>query len=56
VLARKLTRGVKLFTAWDADNDLQGEPGDWLVQIKSDPGDQYIVKGDIFPQLYRAVR
>ena len=56
VLARQLKRGVKLFTAWDADNYLLGEPGDWLVQIKNDPSDQYIVKADIFPQLYDAVR
>lgn len=53
VLARPLERGLKLFTRWDADNYIKGEPGDWLVRPEHDPLDTYIVKKDVFPRLYR---
>ena len=56
VLAHRLERGIKLFTRWDDDNYLLGNPGDWLVQIKNDPGDLYIIKDELFPRLYAPVR
>lgn len=55
VLARQLERGAKIFTRWDKENYLLGEPGDWLVRRKEDPRDVYIVKEHIFPRLYEAV-
>ncbi len=55
VLARQLQRGVKIFTRWDRERYILGEPGDWLVRRKDDARDIYIVKERIFPRLYRAV-
>lgn len=52
-MAVPLKRGVKLFTRWDGENYLRGEPGDWLVWPNSDPADIYIVRARIFPRLYR---
>lgn len=56
VLARPLERGIKLFTAWDAERCLKGEPGDWLVQSRDDAGDWYVVTGEMFSLLYEQVR
>ncbi len=56
VLARRLDRGVKIFTAWDSDNYVKGEPGDWLVMRKEDHSDQYVVGKDIFARLYSPVQ
>lgn len=55
VLACLLQRPVKLFTLWDRDSYIEGEPGDWLVRQRPDKTDQYIVKSAIFSRLYRAV-
>ncbi|MCD7982990.1 MAG: hypothetical protein LUG19_01885 [Desulfovibrio sp.] len=55
VLARQLQRGVKIFTSWDRERYVLGEPGDWLVRRKDDARDIYIVKEHIFPRLYKAV-
>ena len=55
VLARQLTRGIKIFTAWDNGNYIKGEPGDWLVMRKENHADQYVITGELFPRLYRPV-
>lgn len=55
VLARQLTRGIKIFTAWDSGNYIKGEPGDWLVMRKENHADQYVITGELFPRLYRPV-
>ncbi len=54
VRAARLEQGLKLFTCWDNDNYLLGEPGDWLVWSPADPADMYIITADIFPCLYTA--
>ena len=55
VLARQLTRGIKIFTTWDSGNYIKGEPGDWLVMRKENHADQYVITGELFPRLYRPV-
>ena len=53
--ARRLDRGLKIFTRWDQDNYLRGDPGDWLLMRNDDPADLYIITRDLFPRLYRRV-
>lgn len=50
-----LSRGLKLFTRWDADNYIKGEPGDWLVWPENDQSDMYIITAAVFPCLYKAL-
>ena len=52
VRAQQLDRPVKLFTRWDNNNYLKGEPGDWLVAQSGE--DLYIVTKELFPRLYNA--
>lgn len=53
VRARKLSARTKLFTKWDKTKYTLGLPGDYLAVKKEDPSDIYIVKKEIFPQLYQ---
>ena len=55
VLARQLERGVKVFTRWDRESYILGEPGDWLICRKDNPRGVYIIKEHLFPRLYEAV-
>ena len=60
VYARRLERRLKLFTNWDGEKYLIGEPGDWLaVRVGEDgqprPDDAYIVKEAIFRKLYSGI-
>jgi phosphoglycolate phosphatase len=50
VSAARLEHRVKVFTRWDAENYLSGDPGDWLVARS--PGDIYVIRGDVFGELY----
>ncbi len=52
ILARKLDRGVKVFTAWDPDKYYRGEPGDYIVVREDDSHDIYVVRGNIFDKTY----
>ena len=54
VRAKRLEHGVKVFTRWNEDVYLRGEPGDWLVAHKDDPTDLYVVTAPVFPLLYAA--
>ena len=45
-----LAEHVKVFTRWDEDNCLSGNPGDWLVGRAAD--DMYIVTAPVFGQIY----
>lgn len=56
VFAVPLRRGVKLFTCWDSENYLRGEPGDWLTWSENDPMDMYIVTARMFPRLYKPIQ
>jgi phosphoglycolate phosphatase len=50
VRAVRLEERVKIFTRWDVENYLRGEPGDWLVARA--PDDLYVVMADVFDELY----
>lgn len=52
VLAMRLETPVKIFPRWDKENYLAGEIGDWLLARQDDPEDVYVVKDEIFSELY----
>lgn len=52
VYAVKLTRGVKVFTAWDKEKYMLGMPGDYLTVRSDDMHDVYIVEQAIFRKTY----
>ena len=52
VFATRAIKFTKVFTRWRGAGYFAGRPGDYLVLKKSDPTDVYLVKGDIFDQLY----
>ncbi len=55
ILAKRLDRYVKLFTAWDEEKYYAGKPGDYIAVREDDPHDIYIIKDRLFPVLYREV-
>ncbi len=55
ILARELNRDIKVFTLWDEEKYLTGAPGDYLAVREDDLHDMYIIKKDVFPQLYEGV-
>jgi len=50
VKALCLDQSVKVFTLWDNEEYLSGNPGDWLVGRSQ--SDLYIVTADVFRQIY----
>lgn len=48
IMAKQLTRPLKLFTRWDKNNYVIGNVGDWLTWPKNDVSDLYIVPQDSF--------
>ncbi|MDR1874898.1 MAG: DHH family phosphoesterase [Synergistaceae bacterium] len=50
VSAMRLKNGTKLFTRWDPENYLLGNPNDWLIKRSFD--DLYLVTADVFRELY----
>lgn len=55
IYAKQLTRGVKIFTAWDEINYMKGEPGDYLAVREDDPHDVYVIEENIFGITYEKV-
>lgn len=55
ILARPLSRHVKLFTAWDEERYYSGNPGDYIARREDDPHDIYIIRQRLFGDLYRRV-
>ena len=55
IFARKLTKGVKIFTAWDKDKYMLGNPGDYLAVRCDDLHDIYIIEEKIFGITYESV-
>ena len=53
IYAKKLTKGAKVFTAWDKEKYFLGEAGDYLACRKDDLHDIYVIKDRLFDQLYR---
>ncbi|MCR4902672.1 MAG: DHH family phosphoesterase [Butyrivibrio sp.] len=52
IYAKKLRRGVKVFTKWEKEKYSSGEVGDYLVCRSTDLHDIYIIKEDIFEKIY----
>ena len=52
IYARPLTKGVKIFTAWDKEKYMLGRPGDYLAVRCNDLHDVYVVEKDIFAKTY----
>jgi hypothetical protein len=50
VRAMRLESRVKVFTHWDPENYVHGDPGDWIVERS--PGDIYVVTEELFEKLY----
>jgi phosphoglycolate phosphatase len=55
ILAREMTKALKIFTLWDEEKYYSGVPGDYLATREDDAHDIYIIRKDIFPQLYERV-
>ncbi|MCR5656466.1 MAG: DHH family phosphoesterase [Butyrivibrio sp.] len=55
IFAKKLTNGVKVFTAWDEEKYYLGNVGDYIAVREDDPHDIYIIKERLFDQLYQKV-
>ena len=55
IYAQKLSKGAKVFTAWDKEKYYLGNPGDYIACRQDDPHDIYIIRGSLFPRLYEEV-
>nr|MCR4689516.1 hypothetical protein [Saccharofermentans sp.] len=55
ILAKKIDRTTKVFTKWNPNEYLKGEPGDYIAAKESDTDDVYIINIDIFPESYEEV-
>ncbi len=52
VYAKQLTRRTHVFTIWDPQKYIYGEPGDWIAVQKDNPEDVYIIGKRIFEGTY----
>ncbi len=55
VYARPLKKSAKIFTLWDEDKYLLGNPGDYLVVRSENLSDIYVIDKDVFEKTYTAV-
>lgn len=55
ILARKLTKNVKVFTNWLEDSYMLGKIGDYLVVKEDSLQDIYVIEQDIFHKIYRSL-
>lgn len=55
IYARKLEKGIKIFTQWDRECYMLGEEGDYLGCHVSDLNDVYVIEKDIFSMTYDEV-
>ncbi len=55
VHARKLEKGVKVFSMWDNSRYITGNPGDYLVVLDSNVHDLFVVKKETFEDTYEKV-
>lgn len=52
VYAKRLERGVKVFTSWSPDRYMLGNPGDYLAVRSDDLHDVYVIGAEIFDLTY----
>lgn len=55
VCARPLEKYTKVFTAWDYDGYMAGKAGDILCYTEGRSRDVYVVRGDMFDDLYEEI-
>ncbi len=53
IYARRLKKTTKIFTKWDSDTYMLGNPGDIAAIRMDDIHDTYIIRKDIFQKCYR---
>jgi phosphoglycolate phosphatase len=56
IYARPLEKPTKVFTTWNLDGYMYGEPGDLLAVRSDDPNDVYIIHKKIFVKTYEEVQ
>lgn len=52
ILARPIEKTTKVFTKWEHDRYIQGEPGDMLCKSVDDDYDIYLIKREVFDVTY----
>ncbi len=55
IFARKLTKAMKIYTMWDAENYMYGRPGDYVAVRQDNPTDVYIIMGRVFEMTYECI-
>ncbi len=55
ILAKQLTKALKLYTMWDEENYMYGRPGDYVGVRWDNPTDVYIIMGRVFEKTYERV-
>ena len=55
IYAKPIDKGVKVFTAWDKEKYMLGQPGDYLAVRTDDYHDVYIIEQNIFGQTYQEI-
>lgn len=55
IRAKKLSKAAKVFTKWNYDKYMSGEPGDMLCHTEGDDKDLYIIKKEVFSETYEEV-
>ena len=55
IYAKRLTRALKLYTTWDAENYMYGRPGDYVAVRQGNPKDVYIIMGRVFENTYEKI-
>lgn len=56
VYAKCLTKPAKVFTKWNYEKYMVGEVGDYLCYMEEDEKDAYIVKADVFDNIYARIK
>lgn len=55
IYVKQLEKGIKVFTAWDKEKYMLGQPGDFLAVRTDDMHDVYVIERKIFGLTYEAV-
>lgn len=55
IYAKRLDWKAKVFTKWDYETYMLGEPGDYLCYPENDKKDIYVTKEDVFEKIYEEI-
>lgn len=55
ICAKQLQRPTKVFTRWQYEGYMFGEPGDFLASSLTDQQDIYVIKKDLFARSYQSL-